>query len=314
MFSQNERLTNYCIKEYVSGKILNKNTALLVYRRLSKEGYFGGLNSPETNFLIYPSIYYDDNINGGSPDKIFKVGNYEFYPAPEKVAKDDLMLGLGLALTNRLTYGEGRYLASQAGFTFARSSTYKINNTLWHIHTCSKNKVSHNYHADFCLTQKSINKELTSSDEKSTEVSLSKLSSSNFGKHELQLGFSRHNVGGIKQNRLRLKFQLMGNKQSLYSAEFKVGEPLEQTFAFAYGLNIGLDTLISGQRYSVSFSHNVSDGGTLFGITRSEVENSISLETSISTETSIALGYVDVHGSHDYFDKSYPILMFKQSW
>ena len=65
-FTENERLANYCLLETISGKLVDENTAALVFQRLSLEGYFGGLPKAVRDYDITPTLYYSDNVNGAA--------------------------------------------------------------------------------------------------------------------------------------------------------------------------------------------------------------------------------------------------------
>jgi len=62
VFPQNERLTNYCILSKVDGKRVDAETANVVIQRLQREGYFGGLSSPQFVTQVYPTFTYSNNI------------------------------------------------------------------------------------------------------------------------------------------------------------------------------------------------------------------------------------------------------------
>ena len=69
IFNENERLSNFCLLESLAGKVVDKNTAVIVTEKLKREGYFGGLKKSDWSTSFYPNIDYSENINGGNPDK-----------------------------------------------------------------------------------------------------------------------------------------------------------------------------------------------------------------------------------------------------
>ena len=112
VFAQNERLSNYCLLNEVSGKLMDGQTASFVVQRLKTEGYFGGISNPAWATNIAPSITYSNNVNGGNPNKKLILGNLKFDSDPNLVAKQGVVGNLNLAAVNNVTYGEGRYLTS----------------------------------------------------------------------------------------------------------------------------------------------------------------------------------------------------------
>ena len=75
MFGENERLSNFCLLESVEGKIVDKNTAIIVSQRLMQEGYFGGLKTPATAFNGGTGIR---TLGGLSPSSVFKTELWRF--------------------------------------------------------------------------------------------------------------------------------------------------------------------------------------------------------------------------------------------
>ena len=58
LFNENERLSNFCLLERVEGKVVDKNTAVIVTQNLKREGYFGGLKKSDWSKSFYPGIDY----------------------------------------------------------------------------------------------------------------------------------------------------------------------------------------------------------------------------------------------------------------
>ena len=69
ILGENERPSNFCVLESVEGKIVDKNTAIIVNQRLMQEGYFGGLKVPAIKLEFLQKLRYSKNINGSNPDK-----------------------------------------------------------------------------------------------------------------------------------------------------------------------------------------------------------------------------------------------------
>jgi hypothetical protein len=58
VFTQNERLSNYCLLNEVSGKLMDGQTASVVFQRLQMEGYFGGISEPTWTTKIALIVIY----------------------------------------------------------------------------------------------------------------------------------------------------------------------------------------------------------------------------------------------------------------
>ena len=109
LFNENERLSNFCLLENVEGKVIDKNTAIIVTQKLKREGYFGGLKKSDWSTSFYPNIDYSENINGGNPDRPLVLGDLEFAGDPELIKQEGVITILNMRVNNRSTFDAGRY-------------------------------------------------------------------------------------------------------------------------------------------------------------------------------------------------------------
>jgi len=313
-FTENERLANYCLSEAISGKLVNEQTAAIVFQRLSLEGYFGGLPKPLNDFDISPTLYYSDNINGGNPDKKLRLGNLEFDGEPNLVAKAGIVAGLTLNGNSRLTYGEGRYLNASASASLAYSTEHSLSYTRSNIQVCSKNKIRRDAHIDMCASANKHNKEISSSDEDSLTTSYSKMFFNEFGATEMKMSLRRLNVKDYAQNQLSLSSDLIHRNNGFYSLGLSLGESVKDQLATRYTVYMNAAKYYKGRKYNLFISHSFSDGGKLLGVDRKERSSSVVVSTGIRSDISISIGYATVRSSIDYFDRSYPIVSLTRSW
>ena len=313
-FTENERLANYCLLETISGKLVDENTAALVFKRLSLEGYFGGLPEALNQANIYPNLYYSDNINGGNPDKKLRLGDLEFDGEPDLVAKAGLVAGLTLSGSSRFTYGEGRYLNTSFSASQAYSPEHSLSYTRLNLQFCSKNKIGRDSHIDVCASSDKQNKEISSSDENSVTTSYSKMFLKAFGAVEIKVGLRRFITNGYEQNQLSLSSALIHSNKGFYSLGLTLGERVEDQLTMRYSINANAAKYYKGHKYNLSISHGFSDGGRFLGVDRNERSSSVVISTWIRENTSINIGYTNLRSSIDYFDHSYPIISLTQRW
>lgn len=313
-FTENERLANYCLLETISGKLVDENTAAIVFQRLSFEGYFGGLPKAISDYDITPTLYYSDNINGGNPDKKLKLGNLEFDGEPDLVSKEGTVVGLTLSGSSRFTYGEGRYLNTTVSASLAYSPEHSLSYTQTNLQVCTKNKIRRNTHIDVCASANKQNKEISSSDESSFTTSYSRMFFNDFGATEVKMGIRRLSAQEYQQNQLTLSSDLIHTNNGFYSLGLTLGESVKDQLTTRYVINMNAAKYYAGRKYNLSFTHGFSDGGKLLGVDRNERTNSLVISTAIRANTSISIGYANVRSSIDYFDRSYPIVSLTRSW
>jgi len=313
-FTENERLANYCLLETISGKVVDENTAALVFQRLSLEGYFGGLPKAVSDYDITPTLYYSDNINGGNPDKKLRLGNLEFDGEPDLVAKTGTVVGLRLSGNSRFTYGEGRYLNTSVLASLAYSPEHSLSYTQSNLQVCSKNKVRRDAHVDICASLNKQNKEISSSDESSVTTSYSKMFLHEFGATELKISLRQLSAQDYEQKQLTLSSDLIHTNNGFYSVGLTLGESVQDQLATRYIFNVNAAKYYAGRKYNLSFTHGFSNGGKLLGVDRNERTNSLVISTAIRANTSLRIGYANVTSSIEYFDRSYPIVSLTRSW
>ena len=315
VFSQNERLTNYCILSKVDGKRVDAQTANVVIQRLQREGYFGGLNSTQFVTQVFPTFTYSNNINGGNPDKKLKLGNLEFDGEPELVAKEGVVGSLNFAASNRTTIGEGRYIDVNAALSYSYSPEHSLSYTNTNIRLCSKNKLNKDTHIDVCASTTSQNKDITRDQTDSLSASWGKmLYIDDFGFNEAKLGITRVSTQDFEQSQFHVSVDTIHDSNLFSSLSIKYGEPIEGSLALNYGVGLGLSGVIKNRKVTLNLNHEYSDGGRLLGVERDDKVTTVSLSTQLRRGTSITLGYKASNSSIDYFDQYYPIISLTQEW
>ena len=315
VFSQNERLTNYCIMSKVDGKRLDAQTANVVIQRLQREGYFGGLNSTQFVTQVFPTFTYSNNINGGNPDKKLKLGDLEFDGEPELVAKEGVVGSLNFVALNRTTIGEGRYIDANAALSFSYSPEHSLSYTNTNIRLCSKNKLNKDTHIDVCASTTSQNKDITRDQTDSLSASWGKmLYIEDFGFNEAKLGITRVSNEDFEQSQFHVSVDTIHDRNLYSSVSIKFGEPIEGSLALNYGIGLGLSGPVKNRKVTLNLNHEYLDGGRLLGVERDDKVMTVSLSTQLRRGTSITLGYQSLNSSIDYFDQYYPIISLTQEW
>ena len=315
VFPQNERLSNYCILSKVDGKRVDAQTANVVIQRLQREGYFGGLSSPQFVTQVYPTFTYSNNINGGNPDKKLKLGNLEFDGEPELVAKQGVVGSLNFAASNRTTIDEGRYIDASASLSLSYSPEHALTYTNTNIRLCSKNKMNKDTHVDVCASTTSQNKDITRDQTDGLSASWGKmLYVEDLGFNEAKIGLKRVYNDDFEQNQLLLSVDTIHDRDLFTSLSIKFGAPVEGNLALNYGIGLGLSGVIKNRKVTLNINHEYSDGGRLLGVERDDKVTTVSLSTQLRRGTSITLGYKSSNSSIDYFDQYYPSISLTQEW
>jgi len=315
LFNENERLSNYCLLETVKGKVIDQNTAIIVSQKLKREGYFGGLEDTEWSIRIYPDFDYSHNINGGNPDKPLIIGELEFVGDPELIKQEGVIGTINFQANKRATFASGRYLQTNISAAYSYSPKYKVGFSNASFNSCYKHKLTTTNFLDFCASASHQNKEIAKETDKSLLLSMSKLRfDNNIGFSEGQIGIIRFISNDYSQNQLAFSWDTI-HKGNFYSAlRLRFGDKIEAKTALNYGIDINISKIINSRKFSLSLSHELNDGGMLFGENRSDIVNKISLVSNLNANTQLKLGYTATNSSINYFDQSYPILKLTFNW
>ena len=315
VFAQNERLSNYCLLNEVSGKLMDGQTASVVVQRLQREGYFGGISEPTWATKITPSVTYSNNINGGNPDKKLVLGNLEFDGDPNLVAKEGVIGSLNLSAINRVTFGEGDYITTSLLGTLSYSPEHDIDYSNVSANVCSKNKVDAEFYIDVCGSISHQHKQISDDRAKVLNVSLNHLTQApKFGYFDLSIGAIRSIQDDYTQSQLKATIDIIHNNNRFGSLGVRKGEKVPNQLALDFGFDIQFSRILSGKKVDFRFAHEYQTGGKLFGIARTDKITSATASLPIREDLMANIGFVQSNSNINYFDQDYPIISLTHMW
>jgi hypothetical protein len=315
IFNENERLSNFCLMEKATGKFVDENTATTILNRLKREGYFGGLEKPEINTTFYPDVDYSTNINGGNPSKPLVIGDLEFIGDPSLIKQEGIIVRPTFEADGRMTFDSGRYLNSKlfGSYSFSPKHQNGFSNLNWE--NCFLNKLNNLNSIDICGSIINLHKELAESTTKGFSISISDLNLNEyFGHQERKLTISYLDYTHYNQNQFALSQDNIHKTNLFSSTRLRVGQPVADTLALKYGLDLSLSKIWNKRKISINFTHELNDGGSLLGAKRTDVINKAFISGTISSGLSIRLGYTDKNSSIDYYDTRYPSIKLTYLW
>ena len=315
VFTQNERLSNYCLLNEVSGKLMDGQTASVVVQRLQMEGYFGGISEPTWTTKIAPSVTYSNNINGGNPDKQLVLGNLEFDGDPNLVAKQGIVGNLNLNAFNRITFGEGDYITTSLAGALSYSPEHDVSYSNASANICSKNKVDDELYLDVCGAISHQKKQISEDRAKVLNVSLNHLTQvPKFGYVDLSIGAIRSIQDDYTQSQLKASIDIIHNNNWFGAFGVRKGEAVPNQLALDIGFDILFSRIISGKKVDFKFAHEYQTGGKLFGVVRTDEITSVTASLPFSEGLTANIGFVRSDSSIDYFDQDYPIISLTRAW
>lgn len=308
---QTERLSNYCLLEKAKGTSISLQTGKLIDYRLKKEGYAQGLGLPgrvrsvtlQTD--IAPVLEYEDNINGGNPNKPLILGPYEFNGDPALVRKHGVVFGLNASLNGRYTLGAGRYIDYFGGISHSYSPKYNIWIRRHNAYVCTKNHIKNLWHVDACAKTSHEKKQLVESRQNTLSFSTSKLyKSSGHNFHQISFGVSRIYKVGYTQNQFNVKRQTIHSNGWHSSLQTVFGARVENQLATLASLTGVVSIPVNKKNITVSAGYSNAHGGRLLGIERTENTWSLSTAFNIHKNILLRVGYEATTSTISYFNKS----------
>ena len=315
VFAQNERLSNYCLLNEVSGKLMDGQTASVVVQRLQREGYFGGISEPTWATKIAPSVTYSNNINGGNPDKKLVLGNLEFDGDPNLVAKEGVVGNLNLSALNRVTFGEGRYVTTSLGAGYSYSPKHKLSFANTSFNFCSKNKTVGELYIDLCGSTHTQSKKLARDELNSINVAFNHLSHlKNIGYADWSLGLTRNFHDDYVQYQLTAAIDLIHEETWFGSFGLRIGEALPDQLALNFGVDTKFSRYVADKKLTFQVSYEHLTGGKLFGMPRTDESIRVTAVLPITEDHTASIGFFQSDSNIDYFDTNYPIISLTHEW
>jgi hypothetical protein len=225
--------------ESVAGKVVDKDTAIIVTENLKREGYFGGLKKTDWSTSLYPDINYSENINGGNPDKPLVLGALEFIGDPELIKKEGVITTLNMRVNNRTTFDAGKYLQTNLHGSYSYSPKHNNGFSNATLVSCFTDKITSKNSIDICASRSIQNKEI--SENRNSELSVY-FGNLNFyetiGFSESIFGIIHVNTADYSQEQIVLSWDTIRKKNLFSAIRFRIGDTVTDQTALKYGLDI----------------------------------------------------------------------------
>jgi len=180
---------------------------------------------------------------------------------------------------------------------------------------CSRNKIRFASYVDICANASNLNRKLSIDQKESISLSLGHLSyRSNIGFYDLEFGFQRTFFSEYEQDQAFVSLDTIHEKQWYSSLRMRLGESVMDKLVLNYGLDASATKIIEGRSITISLLREISDGGKLLGVDRSDETTRLQVSVPISKSLYVKVGYAKTDSTIDYFDVSQPSIELTYSW
>lgn len=308
-----ERLILSCMLFSSSEGIINYENYTILQDQLSRNGYFHGdknhIASTYTDIQFTPTLSYEENINGGNPDRPLIVGGLTFQGDEEFFSHGGTAIGISSLISLRHIYGEGRYINSRTALSYKHDVNGRDSIVTNEVNLCSNNHLKNWWYFDVCANAEYVDKTFSENTERYLNYSLSKIfHTENVGVTRVALTAQTLYRDDYSQNKLILDSSLINKNNSYFSISGSVAESVEGYMVEKFSVNISGSAPIYDKNITLNFGYKEASGGYLFGEPISERSSYFRVSYPIFHNTQLYAGYQINDNSIDYFDYKYPTL------
>jgi len=94
----------------------------------------------------------------------------------------------------------------------------------------------------------------------------------------------------------------------------RLGEPVMDKLVLNYALDASATKIIEGRQITIRLSREISDGGKLLGVDRSDETTRLQVSVPITKGLYAEVGYAKTDSTIDYFDTSEPSISLTYAW
>jgi hypothetical protein len=126
--------------------------------------------------------------------------------------------------------------------------------------------------------------------------------------------FSAPFFSEYEQDQAFVSLDTIHEKQWYSSLRMRLGESVVDKLALHYGLDASATKIIEGRHITISLSKEISDGGKLLGIDRSDETTRLQVSVPMTNSLYAKVSYTKTDSTIDYFDVSQPSIELTYSW
>ena len=303
----------YVYVKNVEGKLVPSYVANDLENTLHQQGFvYPSQTLKPLNFRFSPTISFDNNANGGNPQKPLKIGNLIFEGDPQRAKRSDLMVGMSLGANLRASTGWGKYIDLNANYDFAHALNSYDKATNKAVSICIVNHYKDWNYLNFCWSNSELNKTFQNTNEDNKSVTYSKfftLSDDLFAETKGSVNFLTTNTYNQKIYTASVRAKYKG---TTFDVSKSVGEKPDENNTHALNKSISVRATFPFLNKEFSLRLNTAEylGSTLFGVSRRDVATNVSFAYPFSRNVIASLGYQKNESSLDYYTDEYPTLKF----
>lgn len=251
-----------------------------------------------------PYVGYDNNQNGGQPDRNLVINGYEFQRDQDQDKVGGLVVGLAGQLAGRYYWDKQRGFSMQANASVDQMADATLTGTHEKLTVCSNNWVAGNAYLDLCNSKIKAEKELSSEKNKSQVYKLSHFHSvPDLGVLGVAFGKEVKFSNEYRDRNYFFQTYMSSNKGRNLSLEYKNWGDKSQrnTLIPSKSMRLGLFFTDGAQVRSVSLSEEQRKGLELFGLNITQRQFSATIGNVFPEGFSAEISYSNIKSNLSYY-------------
>lgn len=258
---------------------------------------------------ISPLLSYDQNINGGNPDKPLVLNSLTLVGQDELKAESGLLLGINANASYSQPIAEGSYLNSALSLYYGIHPGSDLTVQHYGFNICGNTQFEQSWFGKSCISQSGSQRELGSSRNQYVSLEVGRAFSTSFtSQMAASLSLQRMFTYDYAQTVWGLQLDTIRNFAPDTLLTLQKGEDLPYEHALDHSISIRHNILLGRRWFTISASRTSYDGSMLFGVERSDVSDTLSVSTLIPSVGRVSVGYSRTDSTIDYYDMDSPTI------
>lgn len=244
-----------------------------------------------------PQLYFDPNINGGTPGHTVMIAGLPFTLDAAARAVSGGMLGGQLGSAARFSLAHGRVLEGQVQLSYARHMASDLAVSAARAQLCGAQYLGHAAWLDLCAARSQTRRALGKNGATTLSAALAQQYRTARGAAEFSVKVERQHYENYDKLHLNLSLTTARARLGTLALQAEFGAPVAGHHSRLFGASAALTRPIAGQSRSIFASFAREGGADFFGTARADQLLSLGITSPIGPRASVTVSITDRHST-----------------
>lgn len=236
-----------------------------------------------------PLLYFDANINGGTPGDTVMIGGLPLVLAQDARAVQGMMAGGQISLRAAAALGHGRVVSVQGDAAAAQQIGSFLRSARAHLQLCGAQYLGAARWFDICAAQNISARALVQTRSQTASAALAQQFKTQRGYGQLGLSLRRQIFTGYALDSAAFTLTLADEHRGLIQIQTEVGAPAAGQMSRMYGASASVTQPIWGAQTTVFAQFTRDGGGEFFGQARQDTAVTLGMTRPFGRGQSVTL-------------------------